>query len=30
MFGTTVSRIQDIIHEILGWLDRYLGPVTPL
>jgi hypothetical protein len=23
-------RLRDIIREILPWLDRYLGPVTPV
>jgi dienelactone hydrolase len=27
--GGHVPRLQDIIREILDWLDRYLGPVTP-
>ena len=27
--GGHIPRLQDIIREILDWLDRYLGPVTP-
>jgi pimeloyl-ACP methyl ester carboxylesterase len=27
--GHTPTRWQDVIDEVLGWLDRYLGPVTP-
>jgi hypothetical protein len=27
--GGHIGRLQDIIREILDWLDRYLGPVTP-
>jgi pimeloyl-ACP methyl ester carboxylesterase len=27
--GGHLPRLQDIIREILDWLDRYLGPVTP-
>lgn len=26
--GHAPSRYQDVIKEILDWLDRYLGPVT--
>jgi eukaryotic-like serine/threonine-protein kinase len=27
--GGHIPRFQDIVREILGWLDRRLGPVTP-
>ena len=27
--GGHIPRLQDIIREILNWLDRYLGPGTP-
>ena len=27
--GGHIPRLQDVIREILDWLDRYLGPVTP-
>ena len=27
--GGHIPRLQDIIREILDWLDRHLGPVTP-
>jgi hypothetical protein len=27
--GDMFPRLHDIIREILDWLDRYLGPVTP-
>jgi eukaryotic-like serine/threonine-protein kinase len=27
--GGHLPRLQDVIREILDWLDRYLGPVTP-
>ena len=27
--GGHIPRLQDIIREILDWLDRYLGPVAP-
>ena len=27
--GGHIPRLQDIIREMLDWLDRYLGPVTP-
>ena len=27
--GGHIPRQQDIIREILDWLERYLGPVTP-
>jgi dienelactone hydrolase len=28
--GGHIPRLQDIIRESLNWLDRHLGPVTPL
>ena len=27
--GGHIPRLQDIIREILAWLDRFAGPVTP-
>jgi dipeptidyl aminopeptidase/acylaminoacyl peptidase len=27
--GGHIPRLQDIIREILDWLDRYLGPIAP-
>jgi hypothetical protein len=27
--GGHIPRLQDIIREMLDWLDRYLGPVAP-
>ena len=27
--GGHIPRLQDIIREVLDWLDRHLGPVTP-
>jgi dipeptidyl aminopeptidase/acylaminoacyl peptidase len=27
--GGHIPRLQDVIREILGWLDRCLGPITP-
>lgn len=27
--GGHIPRLQDVIREILDWLDRFLGPVTP-
>jgi dienelactone hydrolase len=27
--GGHVPRLQDIIREMLDWLDRYLGPIAP-
>jgi dienelactone hydrolase len=28
--GGHIPRLQDIIREMLDWLDRYLGPVAPV
>lgn len=28
-FTKWTTQLQDVIREILDWLDRYLGPVTP-
>ena len=27
--GHIAPRIQDLMREVLDWLDRYLGPVEP-
>ena len=27
--GGHIPRLQDVIREVLDWLDRYLGPVAP-